>query len=225
MNATITTTERTYECPAGLRMSNGAASLWVRSPRTGVTVIVMADRFAALPARLIARVTKFISEGRHGFAFTRPELLAIAEAAKPAPVAPAAEPEAAPAVEPSPATRRAFWGTPSMSKTEAAPVAAPSTSVEPVAPAVHRVPVSFVGYGIEGRMRFIRIVLPSGPVEFSWQDWYRLSPALLGRLNAGADTVEMTDAEIAAVVEAQAGAAQSIARNTGTAKSTRARKG
>jgi hypothetical protein len=215
-----TTTEPTFTCPAGLRLSDDKATLWVRSPRTGVTVTVAADRFSELPARLVARLTKFISEGKHGFGFTRRELLAIVEAAKPA--AAAAVAQAADLIAPAP--RRSFWGTPAMTKAAPLPAALPPVTVEAAGPAVHRVPVARVGYGIEGRLRFIRIELPAGPVELSWQDWYRLAPALLGRINAGESVVEMTDAQIAAVVEATAAAARSIARNTGTARSTRARR-
>jgi hypothetical protein len=86
-------------------------------------------------------------------------------------------------------------------------------------------PASIVRRGIEGRCQFLRIVLPSGPVEFSWHDWRRLPAGLLERVKAAADYVEMTTVEVAAVEEAREATDRAIAGNTGVARSTRARKG
>lgn len=84
-------------------------------------------------------------------------------------------------------------------------------------------PASLVAHGIDGRMAFLRIVLPTGPVEFSWHDWRRLPAGLVERVRAGAGSVEMSAGEVAAVAEAQGAAERAIAGWTGVARSTRAR--
>jgi hypothetical protein len=205
------TQSTTYECPAGLRYHNGAAALWVRSPRTGHTAIVPAGKFPSLPGRVVGRVTQAASVGRRLVRFTRDELVAIAAAAKteavPEPVAPVVEPA------PEACVRRSFWGTPAMSR------------VRPAEPVVSHLPAIIGTEGIHNHP-YLCITLPDRHVTFRPHDWPRLPTGTVERVKAAAGKrVAFSDVEVSAILAAREAVDRAIAGNTGVARSCRSRKG